>query len=92
MHIYELETERVDALDDAVESGLIHELALEARHPLLGPQLELREGRPQDRARLTAERELVGLAHDVALGPDPVLDTAPDPSSPLSLGRYDPEG
>ena len=65
-HVDEVETERVDAFDDAVERGLVHELPLKHRHPFFAPQFELRKGGPRHRSRLTAECELIGLGHDAA--------------------------
>ena len=64
MQAHELETERVDALYDAVERGLIHEVAVKKRHPVLGSELELRECGSQHRSRLATDLELESLTHD----------------------------
>jgi len=46
MQADELESERVDTADDAVEGGLVHELSMNTGHTVLGSELELRKRRP----------------------------------------------
>jgi len=63
MQADQLKPERVDALDDAAEGGLVHELAAQNSQALLGSQFELRKRGPQRRARLASELQLEDLAH-----------------------------
>src|SRR5262249_54860465 len=59
-HVDELETERLDPVDDPVQCGLVRELRLEHGDPVCGRDVEALEGGAKPRTGLTLEGDLVG--------------------------------
>jgi hypothetical protein len=67
MQAHELKTQRVDAFDDPVECGLVHELSVKKRHPGFGSELELWKCGLERRSRFAAELELKSFSQTVDL-------------------------